>query len=352
MYPRLNIDLKKLAHNTSTLVQQATAEDLSLMGVTKVFCAIPRLAEVLVASGIDYVADSRIQNLIKLEGLKVPKVLLRLPMISEVKEVVKYADISLNSELETIYQLDEAAALQDTVHEILLMIDLGDLREGILPKDIEKVVQKVNALEHISIAGFGVNLTCYGGVIPSEENLGELVTIAKKMDDKYNLNIDLISGGNSSSLYLIDNGLPEGINNLRLGEAIVLGRETAYGESIEGLHDDIFTLEAELIELKTKDSVPTGKIGMDAFGNKPTFKDQGLMLRGILAIGRQDVDFENLTPDDEAIELIGSSSDHLIVNLTKSPHDYAVGDKIQFKVDYGALLKLMTSDYVFKNVIE
>lgn len=353
MFPRLNIDLNKVYENTKILVNQASEHNIDVMAVTKVFCAQPEVAQKQLQAGATYLADSRIQNLIKLKDLPGPKVLMRLPMHSEVDSVIKYADISFNSELSTVVKLNEAAKNQEKIHKILLMLDLGDLREGILPEDISDFVRKVVELDHIRIIGFGVNLTCYGGIIPSEENLGHLTKIANDMNEAFDLNIEMISGGNSSSLFLLDKEkMPEGVTNLRLGEAIILGRETAYGEEIKGLHDDIFTLEAEIVELKTKGSIPIGEIGMDAFGNTPTFEDQGQILRGILAIGQQDVNPDGLIPFDENIEILGASSDHLLLNLEKSTKAYKVGETISFKLDYGALLKLATSEYVYKNIIK
>lgn len=353
MFPRLNIDLNKVYENTKYFVNSCEKEDINLMAVTKVFCADTKVAQKQVEAGVKYLADSRIQNLIKMKDIDVEKVLMRLPMHSEVEKVVKYADISFNTEISTIKKLDLEAKKQNKKHKILIMLDLGDLREGILPKDIDSVVEEIIKLENIKIAGFGVNLTCYGGIIPSDKNLGKLAEISERLSNKFNLDLEIISGGNSSSLFLIEkNNMPSKINNLRLGEAIVLGRETAYGNDVKGTCNDIFILEAEVIELKTKDSVPTGEIGMDAFGNTPTFEDKGKILRGILAVGQQDVNPDGLTPLNDKIEILGASSDHLLLNLEETDKNFKVGDTIKFKLDYGALLQLSTSEYVDTHYIE
>jgi len=120
-----------------------------------------------------------------------------------------------------------------------------------------------------------------------------LVNIAEKLERDFNIDIKIISGGNSSSLFLInENKLPSKINNLRIGEAILLGRETAYGKKIDGTFDDVFRLVCEVVENKEKPSVPVGEKGLDAFGNKPVFEDKGIMQRAILGIGRQDIKIE------------------------------------------------------------
>lgn len=353
MFPRLNIDLNKVYDNTKVFVDQCKKENINLMAVTKVFCADYEVAKKQVAAGVKYLADSRLKNLKRFKDLPVEKVLIRIPMLSQVKAVVHYADISLNSELEVIKALNEEAKNQDKKHKVVLMLDLGDLREGVLPTDVEETVKAITELENILLVGFGVNLTCYGGVIPSAKNLGQLAEIATKMATKYDLLLEIISGGNSSSLFLIDRGeMPEKVNNLRLGEAIVLGRETAYGEKVENTHDDVFTLEAEVVELKRKGSVPVGEIGMDAFGNTPTFEDKGEILRGILAVGHQDVNADGIMPIEEGVEILGASSDHLILNLENYSKELKIGDTLEFKLDYGSLLKLSTSEYVDRHYIK
>lgn len=349
LYPQLAIDLKKLEENVSLITEKCHKQGISVMGVTKVFCAQEEAARAFVEGGVDYLADSRVENLIDMAHLSPEKVLLRLPMPSEAQVIVQHVDISLNSELKTIKALDQAAKLLDKTHRIILMVDLGDLREGIWPSDFDATIREILTLDKILLEGIGVNLTCYGGVVPKTDNLSQLTALNQHLKDTFGVTVKMVSGGNSSFLYLLDQGgVPEGINNLRLGEALVLGRETAYGDQIPGTHADVFQLKAEIIELKQKPSVPIGEIGMDAFGNKPTFVDKGIRLKGILAVGRQDVHPDNLIPLDENLTIIGSSSDHMIVDFTDSKTDYHVGDIITFNVEYGALLSLSTSPYIKK----
>ncbi|HOA42773.1 MAG TPA: alanine/ornithine racemase family PLP-dependent enzyme, partial [Bacillota bacterium] len=145
--------------------------------------------------------------------------------------------------------------------------------------------------------------------------------------------------------------LPEGINNLRIGEAFILGNETAYGQCIAGTNGDAIVLEAQIIELKTKPSVPIGEAGMDAFGQRPVYEDRGNIKRAILAIGKQDADIDSMTPIDPDIDILGASSDHLIMDVTPSKKEYKVGDVISFTLGYGGLLKAATSNYVNRTYI-
>ncbi|WP_346939000.1 ornithine racemase Orr [uncultured Clostridium sp.] len=351
-YPRIDIDLKKLTYNAKFLLNMCNGKMIDVAVVTKVFCSEPDIVKGILDAGVKTIGDSRIANLKKIVNLPCEKLLLRIPALSEVREVIMYSDISLNSEIDTIKALSKEAIRAKKTHKIILMIDLGDLREGVLEKDVLEISREIVKLSNIKFMGIGTNLTCYGGVIPDEVNLGRLLKLKNNIEEELNIKIPIVSGGNSSSLYMVMNKtIPEGINSLRLGESVVLGRETAYGRDIPGMFRDVFTLKGEIIEIKDKPSVPIGNIGMDAFGEVPTFQDRGIIKRAIISMGRQDVKIDGITPRDEKIRILGGSSDHLLLDVTESESDYKVGDIISFDVDYGALLSLMTSSYINKCIM-
>lgn len=354
MYPKLIIDLEKLRENLDWLTTECHAVGIKVAVVTKVFCADPEICAVIDESDADGFADSRIQNLKTISADK-PKQLLRIAMGSEAEDVVRYSDISMQSGIETIRLLGTAAKKLDKKHKIILMIDMGDLREGVFFKNEARIFETCEAIlgeEWLELYGVGVNLTCYGGIIPDETNVGGLVKFAERIREKYGIPLPIVSGGNSSMMTMLkEKRIPKGVTQLRLGESFVLGNNTETGLPMEELHTDCFVLEAELVEVQDKPSKPIGTSGLNAFGERVTFEDRGPMLRGILAIGRQDVNPDGLTPLDEGVEIIGASSDHLLVNLNGKP-DCKVGDTLRFIPDYGALLKLCTAEkYVEREYI-
>lgn len=351
-YPALIVDKAKIQHNTRLLVNKCDELRIGVAAVTKVFCGNPEIAQAMVDGGAYMLADSRIENLRRLRHFNIPRMLLRIPMKSQVDEVIEYADISLNSEADTIREISEAALKKNTIHKIILMTDLGDLREGVWNENLLEFVGEIAELKGVHLAGLGTNLTCYGGVIPDKDNLGRLAELAVEIENRYGIQLEYISGGNSSSLHLVfSKDMPGRINQLRLGESIVLGLETAYGQRIEGTYRDAFTFAAEIVEIKDKPSAPVGNIGMDAFGRKPVFVDKGKRKRGILAAGREDIDISCIIPRDSCIGLIGASSDHLLVDFTDCSRTYRVGDVVEFDVTYGGLLAASTSEYVTKVII-
>jgi predicted amino acid racemase len=281
--------------------------------------------------------------------IKAQYVLLRTPIPSQVESVVRYADVSLNSELSVIKGLSRSAVKSDTTHKIILMVELGDLREGLMPPDLEDTVKGVLELKRIKLAGIGTNLACLGGIKPDEEKMRHLSSLARDIEEKFGLTLEFVSGGNSAnySWFMSTENVGK-INNLRLGESIYLGCETLYRKPIPGLFTDAFTLVAEVIESKIKPSVPYGEVCQDAFGNVPEFQERGQIRRAILGVGLQDVLASGLTPRLN-INILGTSSDHIILDAKEE--NIEVGNEVEFSLNYGALLSAMTSPYVIKRYV-
>lgn len=352
MYPRLCIDLKKLHHNGEKLCAAAKENGLDRLAfVTKSFCAQPDMVRALEDLPNPYLADSRVENLAAYPGTRKEKILLRLPMLSQTEDVVRHADISFCSEASVLTALDRAAGAQSKRHKVVLMVDVGDLREGVFFRNTEELLalaKQAETAENLILFGMAFNVTCYGSVIPTEETLESFRGLVCLVEDAVGHKLAFLSAGNSSSLYLLDGKTDfRGFNNLRLGESLILGRETAFGEDLPQLYGDVITLEAQLAEVKRKPSYPIGKIGVNAFGETVQYEDKGEQLRGIACVGQQDTDWSGLTPCDARISVIGASSDHLLLDLTKA-EEYCVGDTVRFRLNYSALLRAFTSPYVEK----
>lgn len=349
MYPRITADLGKLRYNARFIADACHAAGIHYAAVTKGVCASPPIVEAL-EDIADSFADSRLLNLMSMRTRK-PKLMLRIGDPAQAGQLIAAADLSLQSELVTLQALARAAQAMQRPHKVVLMVDLGDLREGLMYTDRSAILAAARLIKESSpleLHGLGTNLTCFGGILPDEENLGRLTDIARWLRRELDLPIPLVSGGNSSSIGLmLRGGMPRGINHLRIGEAALLNNNTAIGEPFDFLHQDVFTLSAVLGEVQQKPSQPFGNTGPNAFGEYVSFPDLGPMRRGILLLGRQDADIEGLRPRDPRVKVLGASSDHLLVDLTAAP-EYAVGDALHFSVSYGCLLKAYTSPYVSK----
>lgn len=346
--PRLEIDLDKIHHNARILVDRLASKGISVTGVVKSSLGSPEIAHTLLRAGVSMLGDSRIENLERMRGAGIegPMLLLRSPMMSQVESVVEYADVSLNSELAVIRKLSSAAISMGKSHGVILMVELGDLREGVLPSDLEDTVREVLTLPSIELKGIGANLACHSGVSPDKSNMQELSELADAVETTFGVTLEIISGGNSANLDWAFSGVGIGrINNLRLGESIMLGCEPLHRKPIEKLYTDAFSLVAEVIESKVKPSLPWGTIAQTAFGLKPPNIDRGDIAQVILALGHQDVDPGGLQGPPGTM-VIGASSDHLIID--SGADRLVVGAELRFQLNYSALVRLMTSPFVSK----
>lgn len=346
--PRLEIDLGKIFDNASNLIKLLAPLGISVTGVTKATLGSVDIAGMLAQAGVNSLGDSRIENIERMAQARIPTqmTLIRSPMLSQAERVVKHADVSYNTEIEVIRKLSFEAQKADRRHGVILMVELGDLREGILPQDLFDIVRETQQLPNILFKGIGTNLACRSGVSPDSCNMGRLSRLADSIEESLDLQVDIISGGNSANLNWALSGANIGrVNNLRLGESILLGCETLNRQPIAGLHTDAITLIAEVIESKIKPSLPTGEIAQTAFGEVLQVKDRGQVRQSILAVGRQDADPCDLKPP-ESYQIMGASSDHLI--LESCDNNISVGTEVAFKLNYGALLRAMTSPFVSK----
>ena len=315
-------------------------------------CGSVKIAQLFSKYDIHSIGDSHLQNIKKMKkaGINAKFMLLRSPMLSEAEEITAVADYSMNSEITVIKSLNKFSAKLNKIHDIVLMVELGDLREGLLPSQVDEYIEQINTLKNIRLVGLGVNLTCLNGIKPTFGKMEKLIAIAESIQKKHEILLEIISGGNSANYQwakeITDAGM---INHLRIGESILLGTDPISQENIRGLKKNAFMLEVEVIESKRKPSKPSGIITYDAFGEVPSAKDEGEINRAILAIGLQDLDLKGCTPKDKKITIIGATSDHLIVKSADKL--LKIGETIEFHLTYRALLHLMISPYIDKKYI-
>ncbi len=356
MYPLLEINIKKLEHNLDYVKNRLEEEGILLTGVLKGCACLPEVVEMYKNKGMHSLGSSRMRHLIEIKQSypDVKTMLVRIPMLSEIDDVIRFANISLNSELATLKALCESANKYGVVHDVILMFDLGDLREGCFDEsELLKLAEFVEKSKHLNLLGVGTNLSCYGSILPTEENMNRLVKVTEFLEHKINREIKFISGGSTSTFPLCDAGtLNPRINHLRIGEGMLNHKDLPFYRDIDyPMYDDAFILKAQIVEIKDKPSYPIGEMSMDAFGNKPDYQDRGVERRALCAVGNQDVGtFEKLVPVDKEVKLVGASSDHLIVSI-REDSDYQVGSIMDFEIFYPAMLYLTNSRFVSKKYI-
>lgn len=352
-WPRITCDLNILLENVNKLADILHAEGRHFAAVTKCVCADAPVIDMLNKSRCDSLADARLQNLASMKTDK-PRFLIRVAQPWEIPNVVRDSEMSYQSEIGTIRALGAEAQRQGKRHGVILALDMGDLREGCFFKneaDVMATAQAVLDEPWLELLGVGTNLGCFGGVTTTETNMNALVSLAEKIEARFGIRLRYISGmSTGAQSLLLSGGMPPRVNHARMGEAWLVGWDSVGCKNVPGMRDDAFIFSAQLVEIKDKDSKPTGIIGGDAFGHIIERPDLGPMRRGIVACGVQDVDRDTLLPVDHRLVILGGSSDHTLLNLNRAS-DYKVGDIVSFKMYYAAVLRAYTSAYVEKEYV-
>lgn len=362
-YPAVILNRKAIYENTAMMVKWCEENGIFVAGVIKGFNAWRAGCEEEVRAGAKMLASSRLEHLKEIKemelktvgGADVPTLLIRMPMLSEIDDVIDYADYSLNSEIATLDALSAAATKKGKTHSVILMTDLGDLREGWIAEDeLLAAARHVETLPGLYLSGLGTNLGCVGSITPTKDKMEELAARAEHIEQAIGRKLDIVSGGASTSLMpMFDGEMPEKINMLRIGEGIPISLRDQLGTQhdrypIGELRQDCCVLAAEVIELNTKPTYPIGEIGVDAFGRKKEYNDRGDRKRVILAVGRADYgDTYDIIPELEGATIWGASSDHTIVDIEDvAPEirdNLKVGDILTFKLRYAAMLHLTSN---------
>ena len=348
--PRVEIDLGKIQANARCLVRRLGDRGVSVTGVTKAVCGHPDVAGAMLDGGFVGLADARIKNVVRMrmEGIKCPISMIRAPLVSEVEDVVRCCDASYNTEMDTILKLGAAAKQQGASHDVILMAEMGDMREGILPENLSDYGSRVIATPGVALKGMAANFACLGNVAPTAGDMDLLSQLADKFEGACGPFVALVSGGGSASLpWALGRGSTGRVNNLRLGEAILLGTDPLTGQPITGLHTDAFALFAEVIESSRKPSSPPTRTIAPELGKLKLVRNDDLRTRTILAVGQQDTDASGLTFPSEIL-FIGATNDHAVVDTTKSA--VSVGSEMKMGMNYSALMRAMSAPDVVKIV--
>ena len=277
-------------------------------------------------------ADARIANVKRMRraGIGCPMLMLRPPMLSQVSLIDECCEISFNTEFGVIAELAAAAQRKNAVHGITLMVEMGDMRDGVLPDDLVDLASRVAMTPGVILTGIGANFACLGHIAPSAGAMAQLSSLAMQIESECGVMLETVSGGGSANLpWALGLEKPGRINNLRLGEAILLGVEPVFGNPIDGLYTDAFTLIAEVIESNIKRDT--------AQQVEPSIP---LPVRSILAIGLQDTDLTGIEfPPD--FTFIGATSDHTVVESIGCR--LQAGSEMDLQVNYSSLMRAMNA---------
>lgn len=355
----LTLDRDKLASNHRRLHDIFHEANIAWDVVTKLLCGNELYVREILALGVTQVADSRLSNLklIKAIDPTVSTVYIKPPAWDAIDDLVRWADISCNTEYETLKRISDAARSAGITHRVIIMVEMGDLREGVLRDDLVDFHQRVHELPGIEVIGLGTNFNCLSGVMPHEDKLFQLGLFRTILEQTTGHQLPWISAGTTVTLPLLQSGrLPDCVNHFRIGEALFFGGDLANDVHLDGMHDDVLTLHAQVIELSEKPVVPSGDLGKNPFGaeaeNTQAAAAGETTHRAILDVGFLDCSPQYLILDDPDLGVIDASSDMLVLDAGPQKGNLSIGDHIEFKLKYMGALHLMNSAYIEKRVVD
>lgn len=346
-----------LAHNYNYLKTIFDENQIQFAVVSKLLCGTKTFIRELVNLGITEIADSRVSNLerVKKMNSSIRTIYIKPPAKRSIKKIVQYADISCNSELQTIQWLNEEAFSQNKIHNVLIMIEMGDLREGVMGDDLMEFYAQIFELKNINVIGLGTNLNCLHGVMPSSDKLVQLGLYKQLIESRFGQKLELVSGGTSVVLPLLfRQQIPRSNNHFRIGETLYFGNNLFSNERIPEMRQDVFRLKAEIIEITDKPKVPFGEMSSNPSGETFSFEEEDygqIVHRAIVDVGVLDVNPDFIFPLDHSVKIGAASSDMLVVEIP-SDSNYKIGNVIEFRVEYMAALRLLNSFYIEKVVIQ
>ena len=351
----LDVNLDAMRTNAQVLCGICAQNGISVAGVIKFSDGDLQVAKAYRDGGCAQLGVSRAKHLQALKAAfpQTETLLTRSPTRGDLEACARYADLSLHSDPDVLTALNEEAGKWETNPGIILMMDVGDLREGVdnIPELVD-LARLCESLPNLRLRGIGTNHACLNGILPTEENLTFLVEAAEAVEAVIGRQLEIISGGSSINLLLLRDGInqmPKRINHLRLGGTIANPMNIRMNRNLTfpGLREDSVRLTAEIVEIHEKASAPKGQSTKNWAGETVAREDKGRRMRAILALGSQDVgDSSTLIPVDEGVEIVGCSSDHTIVDVTDSGKRWRSGDTLTFKVRYANMLYAFTGNHV------
>ncbi len=353
----LRIYPKRILSNIKKLQSLLKEKDVHFTLVAKMLNGNKRILEHLLfddaMKGLHSVGDARLSNLkaIREVNPNIKTMYIKPPSPLAVEQLVRYADISLNSSLRTIEEINREAGKQGKVHQIIVMVEMGELREGIQRDKVLYFYDKVFQLANIEVIGLGTNLGCMYGIEPTYDKLIQLSLYEQLIEAKFGKNLEVISAGSSITLPMLGKTkLPKGLNHFRIGEAAFLGVTPIENKKYRNLSTNAIEFAGEILELEKKSNIPDGNISEASIGHiaNDSLDETDLResYRAIMDFGVLDVDVNDLYPKDKSVRFFGTTSDMTVYDLGDTRKSFKVGSVINFWVNYMAVARLLNSRYM------
>lgn len=345
----LKIKMDNIVSNFIKIKEICDKLKIELVTVTKVCLSNKRIVDILMEKGANFVADSYVENLCGLPtGLKK---MLFTPPLSAIKLEKDCCDLFYLSDLEAIEAIGENRHISKK--NILLPLELGDMREGLLEEELIPFLRKALKIKGVNIAGIGANLGCLIGKLPDQKVMEKLERLIADVKRELGFEFETVSmGGTLLFDMMVNSELYSGINQLRIGEAIFFGHNMSYNKDIPNLSQDTFIFSGEILEINEKNTDHVDNSGYNALGLKTPVVARGMRRLAVLDFGKLAAPLYGLTPLDSNITPFGCSHNHTVIDITEAKGSYKSGDYVDFRANYNSAAYAMIAPFVKKHLAE
>lgn len=346
----LTVNLSALRSNLVRVVQFCEARNLDLLLVTKVVQSRGSILSAL-GEGTRRVADVHASNFEALDPQRHPVRAILRPTFGDATTVARLATRVFVSDPRLARVLGEAREALVPGHplEVILMVETGDLRDGIPWDDLPGVVRSLAAVPGLDLRGLGTNLGCLAGAVPDQASLTRMADHLNSVRRQTGHPLPEFSLGGTVFWDVLEKGpIPPEFTELRIGEAVFFGWNTSLGGPVRGLSPSVFRIDLEVLEAwdKQVSAVPEGPVGYNAFGSMTTQSLTGRRKRAVLDGGGNLVPLAALTPLDPGCILVGETHEYTVVDCQDSTRAVEPGGFLRFRPGYEAVARSFLSPFL------
>lgn len=343
---RLWMDPARLGANVEVAVRLAAERGCNVLPVTKVIQSRPDLLS-RVPGGWNWpVADVSVANLKALDRIDTgDKVLLR-PRFSDIPGAVIHADRIFLSDPDMARAIARAreACMPGRPLDIMLMVEAGDLRDGIPLDAVSAVLADLSAEPGMRLEGLAVNFGCLAGVLPGEPVLARVAEACRQLRLSSGLKLPVLSLGGTVCWEPLREGLvPPEFNEIRMGEALFFGWNTSRGIPVPEFDPRVFTLDLEVLEIWEKDVPPSSGDGLNAFGESVVQVLTGLRHRAVLEGGENLSPWKHIRCMVQGAVPVGASHEYTVLDCEDARVLPRPGECVSFSPAYEAVTRCFLS---------
>ncbi len=348
MMPTVLLNLDALSHNTDIAVAFAKRWGVTVLPVLKAVASHPIVAKTLMEQGITRFGFAECDEpYFFTNNFQAEKHLLCLTPPRQADAVVANFSRNTVTTIEMLQALQQAAHARGKRHEVLVMIDFGDSREGIHPHEAAAFIECASAFPNLSLCGFGSMFACFGAETPTQSAMERMTALRDLFKEKGIANPVVSAGGSVFCAWVESNG-PGPITELRFGDPFLLGVDLYRQAELPGgsYRQDVCRFCAEVLEVREKKIAEECTSAEYQFvGQDSSFliRKEGLRRRALLDIGFFHIEGKELQCELPGTFIAGCSSGYLALDVTDCPEPVAVGQQVFFSGGYWSMSKFFRS---------